>query len=119
MSGKKASKRGRALSILIATGAGYLIGSWNAAALHRTEPSPPPTAAQTVALRFPRALSDAPVVQAAVYRPPFVAGSMAMADAQSALFAPEPLIAPPQQQAQAAPPPPAGEQVASLAPMVP
>jgi hypothetical protein len=113
----KATKRGHALSILLATGAGFLIGSWNAAALHRTESPASPTAAQTVALRFPRALSEAPVVQATSYRPPFAAGSMATADAQNALFAPEPLIAPPPSEQAALPPAP--QRVASLAPIAP
>jgi hypothetical protein len=110
---RKATKRGRALAVLVATGAGYLIGSWNAAALHLTEPSAPPTAAQTLALRFPQA----PVMEAASYQPAYDAGSMATADAQSALFAPEPLIAPsPSEQAAS---PPAGQRVASLAPVAP
>jgi hypothetical protein len=110
---RKATKRGRALALLVATGAGYLIGSWNAAALHRTEPPAPPTAAQTLALRFPQA----PVVEAASYQPAFAAGSMATADAQSALFAPEPLIAPPLSEQAASPP--AAQRVASLVPTAP
>ncbi len=122
---RKATKRGRALAILVAAGAGYLIGSWNVAALYRTEPSAPPTAAQTVALRFPRALSEAPVVEAASYRSPFTAGSiagstagsMATADGQSALFAPEPLTAPPLSERAASPP--SAQRVASLAPTAP
>lgn len=91
---KKASKGGRAISILVAAGVGYLIGAWNAAAVRGKEPSGAPTAAQTVALRFPQALSEVPVVQAAAYEHPAAARTAAMDRAELALFAPEPMVAP-------------------------
>jgi len=119
---KKAIRRGRAISILLAAGAGYLIGSWNAAALRSKEPSPAPTAAQMVALRFPQALGDAPVVQEAAYERPVTAGAMVVGDTHLALFEPEPTVpgpaqsAAPQSTAQPAPTQVAALSPASLAP---
>lgn len=92
---KKASRYGRPISILAAAGVGYLIGSWNAAALHSSEPSGTPTAAEMVALRFPQALSEAPVVQAAAYARPTAARTMVVGDTELALFEPEPVVSSP------------------------
>lgn len=114
---KKAFRRGRAIPILLATGVGYLIGTWNAAAPHAKEPSPTPTAAQIVALRFPQALGEAPVVQKAAYERSVGQGAMVIGDTHLALFEPEPTIpsavarAAPQSSAQPAP-----TQVAALPP---
>lgn len=124
---KKARKAGRTVPILIAAGAGYLIGSWNAAALRGNEPLHSPTAAQTVALRFPPALSEAPVLQAA-YEPAAASDAAALLRrAQLALFDPEPMLAarsaaasmPVQTTAPDAERPPASQQTADLAPLPP
>jgi hypothetical protein len=103
---KKASKRGngRAGWILLAAWAGYLIGSWNASAVRTPAPASSTSAAQTVALRFPQDLSDAPVVEVSTAAP--VAASLG--EPQLALFAPTPII--PRQQA---------SRVASADPAVP
>lgn len=90
---KKAFRRGRAISILVAAGVGYLLGNWNAATVRSAEPSGTPTAAQTVALRFPRGMRDAPIVQAAAYEHPAASAATVMRDAQLALFEPEPMVA--------------------------
>jgi hypothetical protein len=87
---KKAVQRGRAVPILVAAGVGYLIGVWNAAAVRSTEAFGFRTAAQTVAMRFPQALNDAPVLQAATYRQA-AAAKAAMDQARLALFEPEPM----------------------------
>jgi hypothetical protein len=91
---KKASKRarGRAGWILLAAAAGYLIGNWNASAVRSTAPAGLATAAQTVALRFPQELSDAPVVEVSGNAPDAVPSSATLGDAQLALFAPVPII---------------------------
>jgi hypothetical protein len=94
---KKASKRGTGRSgwILLAAGVGYLIGSWNASAVRSPAAAGLPTAAQTVALRFPQDLSDAPVVEVSAneHATPVTAS---LGDAQLALFAPAPIISRPQ-----------------------
>ena len=89
---KKPFRRGRALSILLAAGFGYVIGSWNAAALRNKEPSAIPTAAQAVALRFPQAFGEAPVIEKAAYERPAAAGAMVVGDTRLALFEPEPTM---------------------------
>jgi hypothetical protein len=114
---RKGSRRGRAGSVLIAAGVGYLIGSWHVAALRSSEPTDPSTAAQSVALRFPRALSDAPVIQAASYAGAVAVATAAMDDAQLALFEPKPMV-PPSAEAQIATAP-VPQQTADLAPPVP
>jgi len=102
----RAFARGRVVSVLVAAGIGYLIGSWNAAAVRRSEASDAPTAAQMVALRFPQAMSDAPVVEtAAMTQPPPAADK-----AELALFEPVPMMPSP-----AAVAPPAIEAVAQPA----
>ena len=123
---KKAFRRGRAISILVAACVGYLIGSWNAATVRSAEPSGAPTAAQTVALRFPRGLGEAPVVQAAAYQHPAVSAAAVTRDDQLALFEPEPMVPRPgaPQTAVQAPVPqaaaqPAPEQTADIAPTAP
>lgn len=88
---KRPFRRSRALSILLAAGFGYVVGSWNAAALRSKEPATP-TAAQTVALRFPQAFDQAPVVQTAAYEHPVAAGAMVVGDTKLALFEPEPTM---------------------------
>jgi hypothetical protein len=94
---KKASKRGngRAGWILLAAGVGYLIGSWNASAVRNAVPAGSQTAAQTVALRFPQDLSDAPVVEVSAdeHAAPVAAP---LGDPQLALFAPAPIMSRPQ-----------------------
>jgi len=114
---KKAFGRGRVISILVAAGVGYLLGSWNAAAVRGTEPSGGPTAAQTVALRFPRGLGEAVVVQAAAYEHPAASAATARRDEQIALFEPEPMV--PRSGAPQAAAEPAPEQTADIAPTVP
>jgi hypothetical protein len=88
---KKAIKHGRAIPVLLAAAAGYLIGSWHTGAVRGKEPSGTHTAAETIALRFPRALSEAPVVQAVGYQPT-PAHDSAANNAQLALFEPEPML---------------------------
>jgi hypothetical protein len=96
---KKASKRGngRAGWILLAAGAGYLIGSWNASAVRTPAPAGSTSAAQTVALRFPQDLSDAPVVEVSTDAHAAAPVVAPLGDPQLALFAPTPII--PRQQA--------------------
>ena len=123
---KKAFGRGRAISILVAAGVGYVFGSWNAASVHSAEPARGPTAAQAVALRFPRAMSEAPVVQAAAYERSGASAATVMRDEQLALFEPEPLVgraASPESAAPEADAPAAAQsapvQTAALVPMAP
>jgi hypothetical protein len=90
---KKALKHGRVVPILVAAGVGYLIGSWQAAVVRSSEPSDVQTATQTVALRFPQALSKAPVVQAAAFeRVGATHDALVMEHARLALFDPEPML---------------------------
>jgi hypothetical protein len=99
---KKASKRGsgRAGWMLLAAGVGYLIGSWNASAVRSPAPTGLQTASQTVALRFPQDLSDAPVVEVSADERT-VPAAAPLGDPQLALFAPTPIIS--RQQAPQAP----------------
>jgi hypothetical protein len=99
---KKASKRGsgRAGWMLLAAGVGYLIGSWNASAVRSPAPTGLQTASQTVALRFPQDLSDAPVVEVSADERT-VPAAAPLGDPQLALFAPTPIIS--RQQALQAP----------------
>jgi hypothetical protein len=91
---KKASKRthGRAGWILLAAGVGYLIGNWNASAVRSTAPAGLATVAQTIALRFPQDLSEAPVVEVSGNPPDALPASATLGDPQLALFAPAPII---------------------------
>jgi hypothetical protein len=93
---KRAFKVGRVVSILLAAGAGYLVGSWNATAIHRTDPS----AAQTVALRFPQDWKNASGPSgaddpAAANDRMTTATAMVMGEPQLALFDPAPIVAKP------------------------
>jgi hypothetical protein len=114
---RKASGRGWAISILVAGGVGYLIGSWNADAVRGAQPSGVPTAAQTVALRFPQDMGGAPVVLAAATERRVASASPVVRRADLALFEPEPMVpqqpvapvqvqAPPEETADVGPPPP-------------
>jgi hypothetical protein len=85
---KQAFKRGRAVSFLVAGSIGYLIGSWNATAVRSTDPS----AAQTVALRFPQDWDDVPAVQAAADEQAAATTAMVKGDPRLALFDPEPMV---------------------------
>lgn len=94
---KKAIKRGRVASVLVAAVVGYLLGSWNAAAVHSSQASSHPTAAQTVALRFPSDLQGTELQEAttATATPSFQlasASTVIVRNANSALFAPEPML---------------------------
>jgi hypothetical protein len=89
---KKAFARGRAVSMLLAVGIGYVIGTWNAATVRRSQASDAPTAAETVALRFPQAMSDAPVVLAASLMQRAPAAAASADNAELALFEPSPMI---------------------------
>jgi len=115
---RQAFARGRAVSLLVAAGIGYVIGTWNATAVRRSEASDAPTAAQTVAFRFPRAMSDAPVVQEASITQE-ASPAPAADNAELALFEPVPMmpstavVAPPAPQPAAQPVP---EQTADIAP---
>jgi hypothetical protein len=120
---KQAFGHGRAISILVAAGVGYLIGSWNAAAVRSTEAAGSPTAAQTVALRFPRVMSDAPLIQATAYERPESSPATLMREDELALFEPVPMVSRPAtpQPAVQTPVPqaavqPTPEQTADLAP---
>ena len=84
---KKAVRQGRFVPILVAAAAGfgYLIGAWSAQAL-RSPPSP--SAAQTVALRFPQDLNIAePQAQQ-----PARASQNAIGSMELALFQPQPMM---------------------------
>jgi hypothetical protein len=93
---QKASKRahGRAGWILLAAAVGYLIGNWNASAVRSTDPAGLATAAQTIALRFPQELNDAPVVEISGSAPGAMPVFATLGDAQLALFAPALIISP-------------------------
>lgn len=93
---KKAIKRGRVASVLVAAVVGYLLGSWNAEAVHSSQASTPPTAAQTVALRFPNDLQEGNLqIASAAPAPSFQlasASTVIVHNANRALFAPEPML---------------------------
>jgi hypothetical protein len=101
---KRALKRGRALSILVAGGVGYLLGGWQIVALRSsTDVSP----AQTVALRFPNDADVTATVRDAAASPVAAASmtdtakAMVLGPAELALLSPEPLVRTPQAQQQA------------------
>lgn len=93
---KKAIKRGRWASVLVAAVVGYLLGSWNAAAVRSSQASGAQTAAQTVALRFPSDLQQAELQQgSAAPAPSYQLASestVIVHNANRALFAPEPML---------------------------
>lgn len=94
---KKAIKRGRVASVLLAAMVGYLLGSWNAAAVHSSQVSGHPNAAQAVALRFPSDLQSTELQAARTAPAPSFqlasASTVIVHNANSALFAPEPMLA--------------------------
>ena len=118
---KRAFARGHAVSMLVAAGVGYVIGNWNATAVLPSEASGAPTAAQTVALRFPQMMSEAPVVQAVSMTPPAPsAAPIAVDNAELALFEPTPMMPSPAALPSAAAQPavqPARQEIADLAPL--
>src|ERR1700736_5784951 len=75
---RRAFKRGRVLSIVVAGFAGYVLGGWNGSAPR----SPELSAAQAVALRFPQDLDDTAAGTAATI----------MSNVRLALLSPEPMI---------------------------
>jgi hypothetical protein len=87
---KKAFKRGRVLSIVVASFAGYVIGGWNGSVPR----SPALSAAQSVALRFPQDLAEASPVTVAFATS---ANAAAMGNTRLALFSPQPMVASAQQ----------------------
>lgn len=93
---KKAIKRGRVASVLVAAVVGYLLGSWNAAAVHSNQVSGRPSAAQAVALRFPSDLQSTELQEARTAPAPSFqlasASTVIVHNANSALFAPEPML---------------------------
>ena len=106
---KKAIKRGRWASVFVAAVVGYALGSWNAAAVRSSQASSAPTAAQTVALRFPSDFQEtplsAPTAQSAAPSYQLAAEStVVIHNANRALFAPEPMIPAQPETAQAAEP---------------
>jgi hypothetical protein len=115
---KTALRQGRLIPILLAAGAGYLVGSWNGQAVHST---PGGSAAQTVALRFPRDLN---IIQPQQLQPArAAANSLAAGPTELALFAPEPMVPhpavataalPESAAAESAPPPPPAAAAAAL-----
>ena len=89
MGRKRGLTRNRAGSILLAALAGYMIGSWHAAAVRDHDDLP---AAQAVALRFPQKWTEAspvPAVTAAVTAP---AANSIVREAQLVLWSPEPMV---------------------------
>jgi hypothetical protein len=105
---KKAFKRGRVISILVAGSLGYMAGVWHAAAIRGSDLS----AAQNVSLRFPLDWPDAEAVAATSDAAPAAPNAAVVGDAQLALLSPEPMVAtaPPQ-----AAPPQAGAAPAAAA----
>jgi len=83
---KKALWGGRALSILVAVFVGYVVAGWNPSASHNNQLS----AAQMVALRFPKDFDDASTVPAVM--PAAATSSSPLAEAQAALFSPTPMV---------------------------
>lgn len=107
---KKAIRRGRWASVFVAAIVGYLLGSWNAAAVHSSQAANAPTAAQAVAARFPSDFQDsglqvsaaaqAPSTQAAAPSYQLASEStVVLHNSDRALFVPEPMV--PVQQAPA------------------
>ena len=95
---RKAIKRGRWASVFVAAVVGYLLGSWNAAAVRSSQAENAPTAAQTVALRFPSDFKETPLQAAASTQTPAPSYQLASAstvvlhNADHALFVPEPMV---------------------------
>jgi hypothetical protein len=88
---RRAFKRGRLVSMLVAGSVGYVVGNWNAVALRSTDLS----AAQTVSLRFPVSWRDASAAETADEADKAAIGTTGAAvvgDSQLALLSPEPMI---------------------------
>ncbi len=85
---KRAVRQGRFVPILVAAaaGVGYLIGAWSAQAIRST---PGPSAAQTVALRFPQELN---IAEPQAQQPARTPENMANGAMTLALFQPEPMM---------------------------
>jgi hypothetical protein len=86
---KTALRHGRFVPVLVAAGFGYLIGAWSAQAV-RSAPAQgsPPTAAQTVALRFPQDLN---IAQPQLLQPARAENTLVLGSTELALFEPEPM----------------------------
>ena len=89
---KTAFTRGRVLSVVVATFAGYVVGGWNGTVPHPAGLS----AAQAVALRFPQDLEEASPVTALLATKAKAAAldlsHVAQSVAQAALFSPQPMV---------------------------
>ena len=118
---RKAIKRGRLASVLVAAMVGYLLGSWNAAAVRSSQASGAQTAAQTVALRFPSDLQQAELQQRSTAPAPSYQlaseSTVIVHNANSALFAPEPMLPAQPATAQAADPAETQQAAAEQAPV--
>ena len=94
---KKAIRRGRWASVFVAAVMGYVLGSWNAAAVRSSQASNAPTAAQAVALRFPSDFQQAELQQGSGAQAPSYQlaseSTVIVHNANRALFAPEPMLA--------------------------
>jgi hypothetical protein len=121
---KRGSQRSRAIWVIAAGGAGYLLGSWNASALHSPYPAAsaiPAQAAQApvraVALRFQQDFNQPATQFPAGMEPttPAVAtAAMVLGSPHFALFQPEPMEPrPPEQQRTAEP---TSSEIAELTP---
>src|SRR5579864_78856 len=82
---KQAFKRGRVLSVVVASFAGYVIGGWNGSVPRNSELS----AAQAVALRFPQDLDEASPLTVAFATS---ANAATRGNTQLALFSPLPMV---------------------------
>ena len=99
---RRASKRGRVVTILLAAAGGYLLGNWHAVTLRSADPSPSLSPAQSVALRFPEVQADAVAADTAAATTSAVsptratspARAMVLGGAQLALLSPEPMAGP-------------------------
>jgi len=90
---RKSAWHGRLVLTLVAAGIGYLIGNWNAQAVRGAQA---PSAAETVALRFPQDMNIAQPQSA----PPShadepAATAMVLGPIELALFEPQPMISHP------------------------
>jgi hypothetical protein len=119
---KKAIRRGRWASVFVAAVVGYVLGSWNAAAVRSSQASSAPTAAQTVALRFPSDFQQAPDSQQAPagQAPSYQLASestVVLHNADRALFVPEPMVPAQPEAVQVVEPPQAQQAAAEPAPV--
>jgi hypothetical protein len=105
----KALKRGRAVSVLLAGGIGYLLGGWHANTFHSTDLSP----SQSVALRFPEDLQDT-ASDASRAGPTTAPTAVVLGDQQPGLLNPTPMV--PQAAAQAVPEAAAAAPITNTAP---